>query len=179
MCTTEYKDALDAQYNSSNQSSDNSLSGGVIAGLAVVGGLLLILLLLLLLGLRSQRRARRKVVPKGTWASGEANNVTVQWKDVGYTLLKSPWYRHHQPEDKVLLSGVSGNVNSGQLLAILGPSGAGKSTLVDILAGKRKSGQSTGRVEFLGAGPTTRVGFVDQEDVLPPTSSTLYSVFIL
>lgn len=51
-------------------------------------------------------------------------------------------------------------------------SGAGKTTLVEILAGKSKSGVTTGQVKFRTSDLTTptapRIGFVPQQDVLPP-----------
>lgn len=50
--------------------------------------------------------------------------------------------------------------------------GAGKTTLIEILANKSKSGQTTGKVKF---SPTSqdapnhpRIGFVPQQDILPP-----------
>ena len=50
--------------------------------------------------------------------------------------------------------------------------GAGKTTLVEILAGKAKAGHAVGRVSFSSDGAATatnpRVGFVPQQDVLPP-----------
>jgi ABC-type multidrug transport system ATPase subunit len=51
-------------------------------------------------------------------------------------------------------------------------SGAGKTTLVEILAGKAKIGHATGRLSFPSDGTavttTPRIGFVPQQDVLPP-----------
>ena len=78
--------------------------------------------------------------------------------------------RNAEPSDqKVVLDNVSGRVVPGELLAILGPSGAGKTTLIEILARKHKSGQTTGGVAFPGAGSDgPRIGFVPQQDVLPP-----------
>lgn len=49
--------------------------------------------------------------------------------------------------------------------------GAGKTTLIEILAGKRKSGHITGLVSFPsthGPAHAPRIGFVPQQDVLPP-----------
>ena len=50
--------------------------------------------------------------------------------------------------------------------------GAGKTTLVEILAGKNKSGHIIGNVKFFTSGgipAAPRIGFVPQQDVLPPT----------
>jgi ABC-type multidrug transport system ATPase subunit len=58
--------------------------------------------------------------------------------------------------------------------------GAGKTTLVEILAGKHKSGHITGSIKFLssdGRTATPRIGFVPQQDVLPPTL-TVYEALL-
>ena len=48
--------------------------------------------------------------------------------------------------------------------------GAGKTTLVEILAGKSKSGRTTGHVTFPSSfNLHPRIGFVPQQDILPPT----------
>lgn len=64
----------------------------------------------------------------------------------------------------------------GYLLASISPTepihflGAGKTTLVEILAGKSKSGRVTGCVTFPSSSNShPRVGFVPQQDILPPT----------
>ncbi|KAJ6620338.1 ABC transporter [Mycena sp. CBHHK59/15] len=144
------------------------LSGGVIGGLAAVGGLLLLALLLLLLGLVKQREARR-AGPGVT----DGSRVAVEWAGVSYVLNATrPWLGKRSgvaDDDKVVLDAVSARVEPGQMMAVLGPSGAGKTTLVEILAGKRKSGATTGRVAYPSAtGAAPRIGFVPQQDVLPP-----------
>ncbi|KAJ7090414.1 hypothetical protein B0H15DRAFT_939000 [Mycena belliarum] len=146
------------------------LSGGVIGGLAVVGGIVLIALLLLLLGLVKQRAARR-APPEAV----EGSRFAVEWAGVSYVvsgLGGRTWLgtrARGADDDKVILDAVSGRVAPGQLMGILGPSGGGKTTLVEILAGKSKSGVITGRVTFPSAGGgAPRIGFVSQQDVLPP-----------
>jgi ABC-type multidrug transport system ATPase subunit len=75
---------------------------------------------------------------------------------------------------KQILSGISGAVHPGELLAIMGASGAGKTTFLDILARKKKIGTDSG--DFYVNGEKVRddefrsvIGFVDQEDTLLPT----------
>ncbi|KAJ3994693.1 hypothetical protein F5050DRAFT_432283 [Lentinula boryana] len=155
----------------SSTSGQASLSGGVIAGLAVVGGLLLIAAILLLLGCFAQRRAR-----KSGYNEIGSGNVAVEWSNITYIVPNSTrnLWRKRNPsgynDDKVILDSISGRVLPGQMMAILGPSGAGKTTLVEILAGKHKSGSINGQVSFPSASQTNpRVGFVPQQDVLPPT----------
>ncbi|KAF9464628.1 hypothetical protein BDZ94DRAFT_1256193 [Collybia nuda] len=161
------------------------LSGGVIAGLAVVGGLLFVSLLLLLWGCFKQKAARR------TRSDDDSGiHVSVEWDNLSYSVLspdKTAWInslrrqRGASNDDKVVLDSVSGRVQAGQMMAILGPSGAGKTTLVEILAGKAKSGLVIGTVKFptgtnnLDAAP--HVGFVPQQDILPPTL-TVYEALL-
>ncbi|PPQ88680.1 hypothetical protein CVT25_010114 [Psilocybe cyanescens] len=150
------------------------LSGGVIAGLAVVGGLLILALLLLALGLSTQRTARRSGVPF------EQSRASVEWSNLSYTILGEKGIFGSKKgdateiyTDKVILDNVSGVVRPGQMMAILGPSGAGKTTLVEILAGRTKSGLVSGHFNIVAENAdqtyAPRVGFVPQQDILPPT----------
>ncbi|KAK9899179.1 hypothetical protein P389DRAFT_158475 [Cystobasidium minutum MCA 4210] len=177
------------------QGSDGSddLSGGVIAGLAVVGALLLGVVLLFILGLLAQKKAKRG----GTKHLEASEPAGLSWTNIGYKLpartrlpggaslrkrKASPIANDmdDSPEKvaysetgasksgKMILDNVSGSLPYGGFMAIMGPSGAGKSTLVDILAGKRKAGRIFGSVQLLTNNARgVRIGYVDQADVLP------------
>ncbi|KAF7298507.1 ABC transporter protein [Mycena kentingensis (nom. inval.)] len=160
-----------ANGNSTTADSDHKeLSGGVIGGLAAVGALVLAALVFLAIGLVKQRSARRARVEVT-----EGNRTTVEWSDLSYSVPDlgsggGSLFRRANRE-KVVLDSVSGSVAPGQMMAVLGPSGAGKTTIIELLAGKEKSGSTTGRVSFLsgaGGSGSPRVGFVPQSDVLPP-----------
>ncbi|OSD02070.1 hypothetical protein PYCCODRAFT_1368085 [Trametes coccinea BRFM310] len=155
-----------------NSGGGSSLSGGVIAGLAVVGGLVGIALFFLMLGWLSQRRARKH----GVGAFDRSGGVTAAWSDISYVVPQYTgvsWIPRRRANDsetqKVVLDSLSGRVVPGEVMAILGPSGAGKTTLIEILAQKQKSGRVSGRVSYSAkGGGDVRVGFVPQQDVLPP-----------
>lgn len=72
---------------------------------------------------------------------------------------------------KVVLAGVSGVCQAGQVTAVMGPSGAGKTTFMATLAGKAFYGERTGSVTCNGRDFTPKeckqeVGFVPQEDTM-------------
>lgn len=135
----------------------NGLSGGVIAGLAVVGAILLAILALLGLGYAAQRKAR-----SGGKRYLESQPAGLSWSNISYVLpvgkrvgltnrlrgrrvaemAESHSTNHlvsHEKDaelstqksdahhGKVILENLSGTLPYGGLMAILGPSGAGKS----------------------------------------------------
>jgi len=107
-----------------NDTQSSKLSGGVIAGLAVVGGLLTLALLLLVLGLRAQRAARK------SGGKLEKSKASIEWTDLSYNIpAKNALFGMSKGDgsninnDKVILDSVSGKVFPGQMMAILGPSG--------------------------------------------------------
>ena len=152
------------------QGSSAQLSGGVIAGLAVVGALVGIGIATVIWGWFAQRTARQK-----PFDGGKAGGVGVHWSDVSYFVRSSGPLNSVFPSrkdtngEKTILDGVGGHVGAGSIMAILGPSGAGKTTLVELIAGKAKSGVFTGSISFppLPSGRRPRVAFVPQTDVLP------------
>jgi hypothetical protein len=108
------------------------LSSGVIAGLAVVGTLLLSALVLLGLGLLNQRKSRKG--RSGYAQMEKSGGVGVEWADLSYVVPgaggSKRWLgrtggsaREGYNDDKVVLDGLSGSVQAGQIMAILGPSG--------------------------------------------------------
>lgn len=75
---------------------------------------------------------------------------------------------------KQILTGVTGSVHPGELLAIMGASGAGKTTFLDLLARKKKRGLVGGDFWLNGEKISddefrSVTGFVDQDDTMLPT----------
>lgn len=175
---------------SQTNSTHTSLGSGVIAGLAVVGSLVLASLLLLAYGFFLQRRQRNSLS-----VDDEGIPVGVEWAGISYLVpgnnsassfkgLPGSRGGDKVTEARLVLDDVSGRLPAGNMMAVLGPSGAGKTTLIEIIAGKRKSGRVTGHVSFFPTRPTSpdspvttsstsiptpRIGFVPQQDILPPT----------
>uniref|UniRef100_A0A0D9X4R9 ABC transporter domain-containing protein n=1 Tax=Leersia perrieri TaxID=77586 RepID=A0A0D9X4R9_9ORYZ len=89
--------------------------------------------------------------------------------------------------EKTIISGMSGVVRPGEMLAMLGPSGSGKTTLLTALGGRHgNQGMLSGKITYNGqpfsGSIKRRTGFVTQHDVLYPhltVSETLWYTALL
>ncbi|GMK53955.1 hypothetical protein CspeluHIS016_0105410 [Cutaneotrichosporon spelunceum] len=179
-------------------SGSTGLSGGVIAGLAVVGAILLGIVLVTIWGVIVRNKAR-KAAGDGSLEK-RSSGVALSWSGVGYEIKSHGrglyattlrWLRGwgslkshaHDQEDgsgvgpnggRIVLRDTYGALPPGGFCCVLGPSGAGKSTLIDILAGKRKAGRVEGKVTYLTEGHRrVKIGYCDQADVLSPTATVI------
>ncbi|XP_040375342.1 ABC transporter G family member 9 isoform X3 [Rosa chinensis] len=104
--------------------------------------------------------------------------VTLKFEDVIYKIrIKNVgiegilWPQRSKETEKVILKGVTGMAEPGEILAMLGPSGSGKTTLLTALGG-RLGGQLAGSITYNGKPISNAMkrntGFVSQYDFLYP-----------
>ncbi|KAI7754339.1 hypothetical protein M8C21_006027 [Ambrosia artemisiifolia] len=107
--------------------------------------------------------------------------ITLKFEDLAYSInLQSGeahcFTSHESKRTRTVLSGVSGVVRPGELLAMLGPSGSGKTTLLTALGG-RLPGKTSGSITYNGqpfsSSIKRKIGFVTQDDVLYPHLTVL------
>ncbi|VFR03486.1 unnamed protein product [Cuscuta campestris] len=122
-------------------------------------------------GRSSNKKAQQQFslqLPSFSILHTSSHPVTLQFEDVTYSLKIES---NEGNQTRILLNGVSGTVNPGELLAMLGPSGSGKTTLLTALGG-RLPGKLSGTVTYngqpLSCPMKRRIGFVTQDDVLYP-----------
>ena len=92
---------------------------------------------------RTQGQNRGSNTALDLLSARKAANVQLKFKDVTFTVAT-------KSGTKQILHGISGGVNSGEVLAVLGPSGAGKTSLIDLLTLEDKGGESVGDVRLNG-----------------------------
>ncbi|OCL15235.1 ATP-binding cassette sub-family G member 2 [Glonium stellatum] len=143
------------------------LIAGVIAGCA-----LFVVAFILLVWYLARRSARRRWGPIHLSDDEEDENAKLLADHKPAALyFENVCY---QLNGKQILSGITGAVHPGELLAIMGASGAGKTTFLDILARKNKRGTFSGEFYLNGEKVIddefrSVIGFVDQEDTMLPT----------
>ncbi|KAK7257224.1 hypothetical protein RIF29_31037 [Crotalaria pallida] len=100
--------------------------------------------------------------------------VSLKFHDVVYKIKTQKvglLEKNEKAEEKIILNGVAGMVEPGEILAMLGPSGSGKTTLLTALGG-RLGGQLHGTITYNGKpfsnSMKRKTGFVTQDDVLYP-----------
>ena len=103
--------------------------------------------------------------------------TTLTFENISYKVVS---FGDNKKEQSIL-TGISGMVKPGEIMAIMGGSGAGKTTLLDILAMKTKIGKLSGNVKLNGhlinrSDYKDMIGFVDQDDFLLPTLTVYETV---
>ncbi|VVA41706.1 PREDICTED: ABC transporter [Prunus dulcis] len=103
--------------------------------------------------------------------------VTLKFEDVVYKIKQN---NSTNNEEKVILNGVSGLVQPGEILPMLGPSGSGKTTLITALGGRlggRLSGAITYNKKSFSNAMKRNTGFVTQDDFLYPHLTVTETLF--
>lgn len=72
------------------------------------------------------------------------NQHTLEWSNLCYEITTK------NSKKKKILQNLSGFTKSGEIFAIIGPSGSGKSTFLDVLSGRRKKENITGKISLNG-----------------------------
>ncbi|CAL8995433.1 unnamed protein product [Prunus brigantina] len=110
--------------------------------------------------------------------------ITLKFEEVFYKVKMeqkggggvSWWGTNTSSREKSILSGITGTVCPGEILAMLGPSGSGKTTLLTALGGRLNHQNNckfmSGKITYNGqpfcGSIKRRTGFVAQDDVLYP-----------
>ncbi|CAD5330994.1 unnamed protein product [Arabidopsis thaliana] len=95
--------------------------------------------------------------------------IFLKFRDVTYKVVIK---KLTSSVEKEILTGISGSVNPGEVLALMGPSGSGKTTLLSLLAGRISQSSTGGSVTYNDKPYSkylkSKIGFVTQDDVLFP-----------
>lgn len=98
-------------------------------------------------------------------------DITICWTNLKFLVEYSWLFRkvgkvlgQTYPKRNLVLKGISGQLKSGQLVAVMGPSGAGKSTLLESIVGRRYKGR-IGPITCDTQRSRLKVAFVPQHDL--------------
>jgi ABC-type multidrug transport system ATPase subunit len=99
--------------------------------------------------------------------TGNGNGIRITVENLTYRVPSFV----DKKQDAELLSNISGVFNPNEMVALLGPSGSGKTTFLDVLAGRKAIGTTTGEMLFGGKRATSQflrryTGYVEQFDTL-------------
>lgn len=156
--------------NTGSTAKGESLNGGVIAGLAVVGALLLLVIAGFIVGYLQQRKARKKPLVEnddGLFGGAPKRGVGLEWNNLGYVVRGQKtgifaalgaggagfgWGAKKvsrtsgaaSKRNRVVLDSVSGRLPPGGFCCILGPSGE----LAPVSRSLRRSSAETLRSVF-------------------------------
>jgi ABC-type multidrug transport system ATPase subunit len=141
------------------------LIAGVIAGCA-----LFVVAMILIVFFLVRRNARYGPIQLGEDDEDDAAKLLADHKPAALAFENVSYHL----KGKQILSGISGAVHPGELMAIMGASGAGKTTFLDLLARKNKRGNCVGDFWINGEKISdddfrSAIGFVDQDDTMLPT----------
>ncbi|XP_077214292.1 ABC transporter G family member 1-like [Tasmannia lanceolata] len=105
----------------------------------------------------------------------KTNGVSLTWDNLCVKTMNS------KSGSRVILEGLTGYAQPGEVLAIMGPSGCGKSTLLDALAGRLGSNiRQTGEILINGRRQALAFGtsaYVTQDDTLMTTLTVREAVY--
>ena len=108
----------------------------------------------------------RKVEPPTDKLNATANQkLDIRFENLEVKLRPGNIISRLWKDEKIILSGASGELKSGRLVGIMGPSGAGKTTLMNVLLGKIK--KTSGSIFINGKKRSIKkfqkvIGFVPQ-----------------
>ncbi|XP_024964009.1 ABC transporter G family member 22-like [Cynara cardunculus var. scolymus] len=96
--------------------------------------------------------------------------IYLKFEDVKYTISSKGKRHDDHNSEKLVLQGITGCVQPGEVLALMGPSGGGKTTLLNLLSGrlKNRSGSITYNDHPYHKSLRPRIGYVLQDDVVFP-----------
>eukprot|EP00026_Physarum_polycephalum_P000651 Phypoly_transcript_00652.p1 GENE.Phypoly_transcript_00652~~Phypoly_transcript_00652.p1 ORF type:complete len:1280 (+),score=171.37 Phypoly_transcript_00652:231-4070(+) len=118
-----------------------------------------------------------QIAPVPITESSKGQGAHMSWENLSYSVKVK---NGRQVEERVLLTGLTGYVRPGMLMALMGPSGAGKTTLLDVLGNRKTSGTIKGQILINGAPRDKFFGrysaYVEQQDMLMPLATVYETV---